>query len=166
MAFISNNLIAQAAIVFMTAGMPIGELRASIPLAILAYGMPVSYAYVISVIGNMLPVPLVYLFGGAWLRYTERRRGRIHRFTHWFVNRAKGHAEDKRARNGLFVAIMLLVAIPFPITGAYTGAVAAFALGMTFKRALLSIFCGVLIAGLLVVLAATGAVSALRVLLF
>jgi len=166
MILFADNFLAQMAVVFVTAGMPIGELRAAIPLGILAYGMPVSYAYFISVIGNMLPVPLVYGFGNIWLRAMEKRKGRLQRLTEWFMKRAKGKAEVNRARKGLFVAIMLLVAIPFPLTGAYTGSVAAFALGMSFRRALSAIFSGVLIAGLVVVLASTGVVSAFRVLLF
>jgi uncharacterized membrane protein len=162
----ANSMMFQSLAVFLAAGMPVGELRAAIPLGLFVYGMPVSCAYILSVIGNMLPVLLVYGFGGMWLRRVERRKGRLQRMTDWFTARAKRKVENDVARNGLFVAIMLFVAVPLPFTGAYTGAIAAFALGMPFRRALLSIFLGVAVAGLLVVLAATGAVAGLRAILF
>lgn len=133
--------------VFALAASPISELRGAIPLAVLEFDFPWYYAYVIAIIGNMLPVPFILLFLNTATRILSRFTLFDKFFTWLFAyTRRRGTMIEKYERIGL----ALFVAIPLPITGAWTGSVAAVLLGMSFKRSLLSIFLGVLIAGVIV----------------
>lgn len=129
------------------AASPISELRGAIPLAILEFDFPWYYAYLVAVTGNMLPVPFILLFLTTATRILSRFT-LFDRFFKWLFayTRRRGTLIEKYERIGL----VLFVAIPLPITGAWTGSIAAVLLGMSFKRAILSIFLGVLIAGVIV----------------
>lgn len=129
------------------AASPISELRGAIPLAMLEFDFPWYYAYIIAVIGNLLPVPFILLLLNTITRILSRFR-LFDRFFKWLFayTRRRGEMIEKYERVGL----VLFVAIPLPITGAWTGSIAAVLLGMSFKRAMLSIFLGVLIAGVIV----------------
>jgi uncharacterized membrane protein len=129
------------------AASPISELRGAIPLAILEFGFPWHYAYIIAVIGNMLPVPFILLFLNAVTRILSRFP-LFDRFFKWLFayTRRRGTLIEKYERVGL----VFFVAIPLPVTGAWTGSIVAVLLGMKFRRAMLSIFLGVLIAGVIV----------------
>lgn len=129
------------------AASPISELRGAIPLAILEFDFPWYYAFVIAIIGNMLPVPFILLFLDTATRILSRFT-LFDRFFTWLFayTRKRGTLIEKYERIGL----VLLVAIPLPITGAWTGSIVAVLLGISFTRAILSIFLGVLIAGVIV----------------
>jgi uncharacterized membrane protein len=129
------------------AASPISELRGAIPLAILEFDFPWYYAYIVAVIGNMLPVPFILLFLNTATRILSRFT-LFDRFFKWLfaLTRRRGTLIEKYERIGL----VLFVAIPLPITGAWTGSIAAVLLGMSFRRAILSVFLGVLIAGVIV----------------
>ena len=129
------------------AASPISELRGAIPLAVLDFDFPWYYAYLVAVIGNMLPVPFILLFLNTSTRILSRFT-LFDRFFKWLFayTTRRGTLIEKYERIGL----VLFVAIPLPITGAWTGSIAAVLLGMSFKRAILSIFLGVLIAGVIV----------------
>ena len=129
------------------AAAPISELRGAIPLAVHEFDFPWYYAYIIAVIGNMLPVPFILLFLNTATRVLSRF-SLFDKFFTWLFTytRRRGTLIEKYERIGL----VLFVAIPLPITGAWTGSIAAVLLGMSFKRAILSIFLGVLIAGVIV----------------
>ena len=129
------------------AASPISELRGAIPLAILEFDFPWYYAYTIAVIGNLLPVPFILLLLNTITQLLSRFR-LFDRFFKWLFayTRRRGTLIEKYERIGL----VLFVAIPLPITGAWTGSIAAVLLGMSFTRAILSIFLGVLIAGVIV----------------
>jgi len=129
------------------AASPISELRGAIPLAILEFDFPWSYAYIMAVIGNMLPVPFILLLLNIITQILSRFT-LFDRFFKWLFayTRRRGTMIEKYERIGL----VLFVAIPLPITGAWTGSIAAVLLGMSFRRAILSIFLGVLIAGVIV----------------
>ena len=133
--------------VLALAASPISELRGAIPLAVLEFDFPWYHAFIISVIGNMLPVPFILLFLNTITRILSRI-GAFDRFFKWLFayTRRRGTMIEKYERIGL----TLFVAIPLPITGAWTGSIAAVLLGMSFKRSLVSIFLGVLIAGVIV----------------
>jgi uncharacterized membrane protein len=129
------------------AASPISELRGAIPLGVLEFDFPWYYTYIIAVIGNMLPVPVILLFlegiTSVLSRFTI-----FERFFKWLFarTRQRGTIIEKYERIGLVV----FVAIPLPVTGAWTGSIAAVLLGMNFSRAILSILLGVLIAGVIV----------------
>ena len=134
-------------IVIGTAASPILELRGAIPIAIVRYEFTWFYAYLFGVIGNIIPVPFLLGFLEGIISLLSRVRF-LERIIQWFLarTRRRGKIVEKYERFGL----ALFVAIPLPITGAWTGSILAFLMGLKFKHALLSIIVGVLIAGAIV----------------
>ena len=148
-------------VVLTLAAAPISELRGAIPVAIIQFHFPWYYAFLLAVIGNLLPVPFILLS----LDTVSRLLSKIGIFKRIFHRlfahtRQRGKIIERYERIGL----MLFVAIPLPITGAWTGSLAAVLFGLTFKHAFLSIFTGILIAGTIVtclsLLGWTGAIIA------
>ncbi len=135
------------------AAMPILELRGSIPWASTVGGMSPIEAYVWSVVGNMLPIPFFLLFLGR-VEKALRRYGPFDSFFSWLFARTRRRAELVE-RYGA-VGLVLFVAIPLPVTGAWTGSVAAYLFDVPFRRAALAILVGVLLAGVVVTLAVQG----------
>jgi uncharacterized membrane protein len=133
--------------VAIIAASPVSELRGAIPVAILVYDFPWLTAYFVAVIGNILPVPFILLF----LNFTVRQLSKIGFFDklfQWFFS-------NIRPRNKLVlryerIGLALFVAVPLPITGAWTGSIIAVLLGLRFRFALLSIVAGILLAGVVV----------------
>ncbi len=133
--------------VILIAASPIAELRLAIPLAINTFGFPWHYALLLAIIGNLLPVPFILLFFDA----TSRLLSKIaffNRVLNWLFERTRrrGKIIERYKRIGL----VLFVAIPLPITGAWTGSLAAVLFGLSFRHAFLSILMGVFIAGVIV----------------
>ncbi len=131
-------------VVLAIAASPISELRGAIPVAIGVYHFPWYHAFLISVIGNLLPVPLILLFLDTISQLLSKVRF-FDRILKWLFERTRRRGEiiDRYERIGL----ALFVAIPLPITGAWTGSLAAVLFGLKFRYAFLSIFIGVLVAG-------------------
>ncbi len=134
-------------VVLGMAAAPISELRGAIPVAILKYHFPWYYAFLVAIIGNLLPVPFILLFLNTLARLLSKI-SIFERILQWLFehNRQQGKIIERYGRIGL----MLFVAIPLPITGAWTGSLAAVLFGIRFKYAFISIFAGILIAGLIV----------------
>ena len=133
--------------VILIAASPIAELRAAIPLAILTFDFPWYHALLLAIIGNLLPVPFILLF----LEAATRLLSRVPLFKKWLDwlferTRKRGKIIQRYKRIGL----VLFVAIPLPVTGAWTGSLAAVLFGVSFKHAFLSILAGVIIAGIIV----------------
>lgn len=130
--------------------LPISELRGAIPVAIGVYGMDPLSAYALSVFGNLLPVVPLLLFLGPvsdWLR-----RYRIFDlFFTWLFTRTRQKHSERFEKYGIF-ALTLFVAVPLPVTGAWTGCAAAFVFGIKFRHAFPAVLAGVLIAGVVVTL--------------
>ena len=144
---------------FVLSMLPISELRGAIPYAV-ANGIPWQKAYVIAVVGNFLPViPIVYLIGpvSRWLR----RASVFDRFFTWLFARTR--RKGKMIERFEALGLILFVAIPLPVTGAWTGAVAAFVFGVRKGLAFPAIFLGICLAGVVVTLAATGVVHVIGV---
>ena len=133
--------------VIAIAASPISELRGAIPIAISSFDFPWYYALLISVIGNLLPVPFILLFLDTITKLLSKVP-LFDRFLKWFFKRAirQGKNIERYQRIGL----ALFVAIPLPVTGAWTGSVVAVLLGLKFRYAFLSILVGILIAGVIV----------------
>jgi len=131
---------------------PVAELRGGLPLAI-SYGFSPAAAFFIAVIGNLLPV-LPLLLGLGWGERQLRRFTPLERPLDWVFTRTrrKGRLISRYGAIGLII----LVAIPLPATGAWTGAIAAFLFGIPPRRAFPLIVVGVLIAGVVVLLASLG----------
>lgn len=144
--------------VFVVAAAPIAELRGAIPLGVLVFGLPIWIVVLAAIVGNLVPVVLIYGLGNAWLRWTERRRGFFKRITDLVSGRAERRFADRYMKYGM-VALPIFVGIPLPMTGAWTGTLAAFLLGIPFKKAFPLVSVGVVIAAIIVTLVTTGAVS-------
>ena len=138
-------------IAFLISMVPIIELRGALVYAIVA-GVPTIPAYIICVIGNMLPVPLIYFFARKVLLWgcDKKLIGKFFTFCIEKGERGGQKLAKKAGRSGLFVALMLFVGIPLPGTGAWTGTLAASFLNMGFKSTTLSVSLGVIIAGIIV----------------
>ncbi|MDD3717518.1 MAG: small multi-drug export protein [Actinomycetota bacterium] len=138
-------------VVMIISMLPIFELRGGIPAGA-ALGMPVWKAAVFAVIGNMIPIPFILWFLGPVSRWLSEHSRLMNRFFDWLFTRTR-RKHTKSFERWKEVALMIFVAIPLPITGAWTGAVAAFLFGIPTKVALPFIFFGVVIAALVVSLA-------------
>lgn len=134
-------------VVIITSALPILELRGGIPVAMTLFNFPWYYALLLAVIGNLLPVPFILLLLDSATRLLSRVR-LFNRILTWLFERTRrrGRIIQKYERIGL----ALFVAIPLPVTGAWTGSLAAVLFGLRFRHASLSILIGVLIAGVIV----------------
>lgn len=133
----------------LLAMIPLAELRGAIPIANQVFHMPLWQAFLISVVGNMIPIPFILLFLGPASDWLMKRSRLFERFFDWLFARTRKKLE-KKYEVYAEVALAVFVAIPLPLTGAWTGAAAAFVFGIPFKKALFWIFLGVLGAGLAV----------------
>ena len=134
-------------IVFLISMVPLIELRGAIPYAV-TVGLPIVPSIIISVIGNMLPVPFIFLFARRILEWGKDKKYIGHFFT-WCLEKGEkgGQKLKEKAGKGLYVALLLFVGIPLPDTGAWTGTLAASILDMDFKKSVLYVLAGVLLAG-------------------
>ena len=133
---------------FFISMVPLIELRAGVPFAV-GMGLDYTSALVICVIGNMLPVPVIYFFARKVLQW-GRDKKYIGKFFTFCIEKGEkgGQKLKKRAgRGGLFIALMLFVGIPLPGTGAWTGTLAASFLNMGIKSTTLAVSLGVVLAG-------------------
>ena len=127
---------------------PIGELRAAIPIALTVYDLPVLQAALLAVFGNMVPVAILLAIYGPISKWLSEHSVRAKRFFDWMFSMTKERHRDKFRKWGA-AALILFVAIPLPITGAWTGSVAAFVFGIPYKPAFGYIFLGVCIAAVI-----------------
>lgn len=140
---------------------PIIELRGAIPLGA-ALGLPWWQNYILAVVGNMIPVPFILLFIKKIIAWMTSCRVRFFRKVGlWIVKKADKN-RDKIERYS-FWGVCLFVAIPLPITGAWTGSLVAATIDMKFWKAIVSCLLGVMIAGVIMSLASYGVVAALQI---
>ena len=150
--------------VFFVSMVPLIELRGAIPYGVI-FGLPLWSTYIIAIIGNMIPVPFIYLFARKFLiwGYHKPIIGPICKFC--IVKGEKGgRALEAKAGRGLEVALLLFVGIPLPGTGAWTGTLAGSILDMKFKDVVKACMGGVLLAGIIMGLASAGLLGALSTL--
>ena len=144
-------------LVFLVSMVPLIELRLAVPMAV---GMGLNYwiALGICVVGNMLPVPIIYFFARKVLMWGKDKKyiGKIFTFFLEKGEKAGRKLTEKAGRKGLFVALMLFVGIPLPGTGAWTGTLGASFLDMGIKSTTLAVCLGVIIAGGIMGLASVG----------
>ena len=148
-------------IVFLISMVPLIELRGAIPYAV-GMGLPIVPSIIISVVGNMLPVPFIFLFARRILEWGKDKRY-IGKFFTWCLEKGEkgGRKLEEKAGRGLYVALLLFVGIPLPGTGAWTGTLAASILDMDFKKSVLYVLLGVLLAGAIMLLASLGVFGAI-----
>ena len=137
-------------LIFFVSMVPLLELRGAIPMAV-TMDMDYWTALTVCVIGNMLPVPIIYLFARKVLLWGAEKKY-IGKFFRYFLDKGERGGQKLTAaagRGGLFFALMLFVGIPLPGTGAWTGTLAASFLNMGFKSTVLAVSLGVLMAGVI-----------------
>lgn len=147
-------------LIFLVSMVPLIELRGSIVMAV---GMNLNYftALTISVIGNMLPVPIIYFFARKVLEW-GKDKPYIGKFFTFCIEKGEHGGQKlvaKAGRGGLFVALLLFVGIPLPGTGAWTGTLAASFLNMGIKSTTAAVCLGVILAGIIMGIASTGVFS-------
>lgn len=148
-------------IVFFVSMVPLIELRGAIPIS-QGYQLPLLQSYIVSVIGNMLPVPVIYLFARKVLEWGCDKKYIGKFFTFCIEKGHKGGMKLKeKAGRGLFVALLLFVGVPLPGTGAWTGTLAASFLDMGFKKSVIAVLLGVLLAGIIMGIASAGVFGAI-----
>ncbi|MCR1840637.1 COG2426 family protein [Murimonas intestini] len=147
--------------VFLISMIPLIELRGAIPVS-QVMGLPLVQSYIISIIGNMLPVPIIFFFARKVLEWGADKPGVGKFFTFCLEKGHKGGQKLKeKAGKGLFWALLLFVGIPLPGTGAWTGTLAASLLDMDFKTSVIAVMGGVLLAGVIMGAASAGLFGAL-----
>ena len=150
-------MLPQYLLVFLISMVPLIELRGAIPIA-LGMGLPTLPAYIICVIGNMLPVPIIYFFARKVLIWGADKKyiGKFFTFCLEKGEKAGKKLAETAGRGGLFISMLLFVGIPIPGTGAWTGTLGASFLDMGFKSTVASVCLGVIMAGCIMALGYTG----------
>lgn len=152
-------------IVFLISMVPLIELRGAVPVGLSpAFGeaLPLLSLYIVCIIGNMLPVPIIFFFARKVLEWGADKPI-IGKFFTFCLEKGKkgGEKLQEKAGRGLYFALFLFVGIPIPGTGAWTGTLAASLLDMDFKKSVISIMAGVVLAGIIMGLASAGVFGAL-----
>lgn len=142
-------MIIKYLIVFFISMVPLIELRGAIPYAV-GFNLPLIPSYIMAIIGNMLPVPFIFLFARRVLEWGKDKKVIGKFFTWCLVKGEKGGKKlQESAGKGLYWALLIFVGIPLPGTGAWTGALAASILDMDFKKSTLAVMGGVILAGII-----------------
>ncbi|MEE1212485.1 MAG: small multi-drug export protein [Treponema sp.] len=155
--------------IFIVSMIPLIELRGAIPVAT-ALGLmspdnvsSMIITYAVCILGNMVPVPFIYLFARRFLEWGQDKKIIGKMCTFFLVKGKKGGQKlQEKAGHGLFVALFLFVGIPLPGTGAWTGTLAASLLDMDFKETVIAVVCGVLLAGIIMLLISLGVFGAVQ----
>ena len=136
-------------IVFLVSMVPLIELRGAVPYGVI-FGLPLWLTFVVAIVGNMLPVPIIYFFARKVLEWGCHKPVIGKFFTFCLEKGHRGGEKLKaKAGRGLFWALLLFVGIPLPGTGAWTGTLAASLLDMGFKESVLACIGGVILAGII-----------------
>ena len=147
--------------VFLIAMVPLIEIRGAIPYAV-GFGLPLVPSILVAVLGNMLPVPFIFLFARRVLEWGKDKKV-IGPFFKWCFEKGEkgGRKLEAKAGKGLYWALFLFVGIPLPGTGAWTGTLAASILNMDFKKSSLAVMAGVVLAGAIMLAASLGVFGAI-----
>lgn len=149
-------------IVFLISMVPLIEIRGAMPYAV-GFGLPLIPSSIVAVLGNMLPVPIIFLFARRVLEWGKDKKI-IGGFFTWCLEKGSkgGRKLEEKAGRGLYWALFLFVGIPLPGTGAWTGTLAASLLDMDFKKSIVAIMLGVVLAGAIMSAASLGVFGAIR----
>lgn len=149
---------------FLISMVPIVELRGAIPYAAV-FGIPTFRALIICMIGNMLPVPVIFWFARRVLMWGKDKKY-IGKFFTWCIQKGDkgGRKLLEKTGGGVYIALMLFVGVPLPGTGAWTGTLAASFLDLDWKKSALAVMGGVVLAGLIVGVVSYGLLGAIAAL--
>ena len=136
--------------IFFQSMVPWWEGRYAIPYAMVKFGWQWWQAFPIAVIGNILPIPFILLFFGRVEKFLRRYKFWT-KIMDWLFERTRKRA-DAKIQKYKYIGLTLFVAVPIPFTGAWTGALIAYLFGLNFSKSVISIFIGVVIAALIMVI--------------
>lgn len=156
MQWLTQNPAGEFCFTMLVSMVPVVELRGGIPFGV-ARGLPVWAAYLAAIIGNILPVPFILVYIRRIFQWMRRRLPRLNRLVDKLEKKA--HLKGQKVTKYKYLGLMLFVAIPLPGTGAWTGALAAAFLDMPLRKAIPSIFTGVLVAGIAISILTFGVAS-------
>lgn len=146
-------------IVFLISMVPIIELRGAIPYAVY-FNLPLLPSYIVAILGNMIPVPLIFFFARKILEWGADKKVIGKFFSFCLEKGNKGGAKlQAKAGRSVYVALFLFVGIPLPGTGAWTGTLAASLLNFDFKKSVVAVMAGVVLAGIIMGLLSIFAVN-------
>lgn len=150
--------------VFLVSMVPLIELRGAVPIGfsqLLGEPLPLLPLYITCIIGNMLPVPFIFFFARKVLLWGSNKKW-IGKFFRFCLEKGEkgGKKLQETAGPGLYFALFIFVGIPLPGTGAWTGTLAASFLDMDFKKSVIAIVAGVVLAGIIMGLASAGVFGA------
>lgn len=156
-------------VVFFVSMVPLIELRGAVPIGLsplLGDALPILPLYITCIVGNMLPVPIIFFFARKVLVWGADKKY-IGKFFKFCLEKGEkgGKKLQEKAGRGLYVALFLFVGIPLPGTGAWTGTLAASLLDMDFKKSVIAVMAGVILAGIIMGLASAGVFGALGAIL-
>ena len=146
----SLPIVVKYLLVWIISMVPIVELRGAIPIAE-GLGLNIFLYYPIAIIGNMIPVPFIYLFARKVLEWGKDKKI-IGKFFTWCLEKGQKGGEklkETAGNRGIFFALLIFVGIPLPGTGAWTGTLAASFLNLDFKTSISAVTLGVLLAGII-----------------
>lgn len=153
-------------IVLIISMIPLVELRGAIPVAVgMDLGLPEWLVLIIAIIGNIIPVPIIYFFARKVLVWGSKVKWKPFKdFCNFCLKKGEkaGQKLLKKAKSGVYFALFLFVAVPIPGTGAWTGTLAASILNLDFKKTMIAIISGVLVAGLIMLAVSLGLFSIFR----
>lgn len=153
-------------IVLIISMIPLVELRGAIPVAVgMDLGLPEWLVLIIAIIGNIIPVPIIYFFARKVLAWGSKVKWKPFKdFCNFCLKKGEkaGQKLLKKAKSGVYFALFLFVAVPIPGTGAWTGTLAASILNLDFKKIMIAIISGVLVAGLIMLAVSLGLFSIFR----
>ena len=156
MQWLTQNPAGEFCFTMLVSMVPVVALRGGIPFGV-ARGLPVWAAYLAAIIGNILPVPFILVYIRRIFQWMRRRLPRLNRLVDRLERKA--HLKGQKVTKYKYLGLMLFVAIPLPGTGAWTGALAAAFLDMPLRKAIPSIFTGVLVAGIAISILTFGVAS-------
>lgn len=152
-------------VTFLVSMVPLIELRGAVPIGLsnlFGEAIPIIPLYIICILGNMLPVPIIFFFARKVLEWGKDKKIIGKFFTFCLEKGEKGGKKlQEKAGKGLYVALFLFVGIPLPGTGAWTGTLAASFLDMDFKKSTIAVMAGVVLAGIIMGLASAGLFGAI-----
>lgn len=159
-----NNIFLKYLLVFFVSMVPLIELRGSVPIGLsplLGDALPLLPLYIVCIVGNMLPVPIIFFFARKVLVWGTDKKV-IGKFFKFCLEKGEkgGQKLQEKAGRGLYFALFLFVGIPLPGTGAWTGTLAASLLDMDFKKSIVAVMAGVILAGIIMGLASIGVFGA------
>ena len=148
-------------IVFLVSMVPLIELRGAIPIGV-GLGLPEVAVLLVAIVGNIVPVPFIYKFARRILLWGQHKKS-IGKFCRFCLRKGEkaGRKLEQKAGGGLYPALFLFVGIPVPGTGAWTGTLAASMLDLDYKKSVLAITGGVLLAGGIMLLISLGVFGAI-----